>query len=250
MTKHSSDTTKELLQQMDPSRLPCHVAIIMDGNGRWAKQRHLPRVEGHRRGINGVREVVEGCCEAGVKFLTLYAFSVENWQRPLSEVSVLMGLLVRFLYDEIEEMNSNGVRLRVTGRRDHLDNQILKAIHTAETSTQNNTRLVLNLAFNYGSRAEIEDSLRAIAKDVKEGKLQPDTITAETLRDYLYSPWLPDPDLLIRTSGELRISNFLLWQMAYTELYFTDTLWPDFGRNDLYKAILDYQKRERRFGKV
>jgi len=235
---------------MDSQRLPNHVAIIMDGNGRWAKQRHLPRIEGHRRAIKAVREAVEGCCEAGVKFLTLYTFSVENWQRPEAEVSALMKLLVQFLYDEIDEMNRNGVRLHISGRRDNFAKDILKAMDYSLDSTRNNTKLVLNLALNYSSRAELEDAMKAIAGEVKEGKLAPDDITDQLISNHLYSPWIPDPDLMIRTSGELRISNFMLWQLAYTELYFTPVLWPDFSRNDLYQAILDYQHRDRRFGKV
>lgn len=235
---------------MDPRRLPTHVAIIMDGNGRWAKQRHLPRIEGHRRAIKAVREAVEGCCEAGIKYLTLYTFSLENWQRPEAEVSALMKLLVQFLYDEIDEMNRNGVRLHISGRKDNFSMDILKAMDYSLASTRNNTKLVLNLALNYSSRAELEDAVKSIAREVKEGRLAPEDITGQLISNHLYSPWIPDPDLMIRTSGELRISNFMLWQLAYTELYFTPVLWPDFSRNDLYQAILDYQHRDRRFGKV
>jgi undecaprenyl diphosphate synthase len=241
---------EKLLSEMDPRRLPTHVAIIMDGNGRWAKQRHLPRIEGHRRAIKAVREAVEGCCEAGIKYLTLYTFSLENWQRPEAEVSALMKLLVQFLYDEIDEMNRNGVRLHISGRKDNFSMDILKAMDYSLASTRNNTKLVLNLALNYSSRAELEDAVKSIAREVKEGRLAPEDITGQLISNHLYSPWIPDPDLMIRTSGELRISNFMLWQLAYTELYFTPVLWPDFSRNDLYQAILDYQHRDRRFGKV
>ncbi len=241
---------KNLLAEIDPKRLPSHIAIIMDGNGRWAKQRHLPRIEGHRRGTKSVREVVEGCREAGISYLTLYAFSVENWQRPQTEVSALMKLLVQFLYGEIEEMNRNEVRLHISGRKDHLSPDILKAIDISMDSTRHNTKLVLNLAINYGARTEIEDAMKSIARDIQTGSLSPEDINEKLITERMYSPWIPDPDLLIRTSGELRISNFLLWQSAYTEFYFTPVLWPDFTRKDLYQSILDFQNRDRRFGKV
>lgn len=241
---------KELLSKIDKKRLPHHVAIIMDGNGRWAKQRHFPRIEGHRRGIKSVRDTVEGCCEVGVKALTLYAFSLENWQRPASEVSALMRLMEKFLYNEIPEMNDNGVRLILTGRTERLPDRVLKAMDVAQKETLSNTKLILNLAFNYGSRTEILDAVNGIIRDIKSGEILSTEVTEESITQRLYAPYLPDPDLLIRTSGEQRISNFLLWQLAYAELWFTEILWPDFRREHLYQAITDFQKRERRFGRV
>jgi undecaprenyl diphosphate synthase len=241
---------KELLSKIDKKRLPHHVAIIMDGNGRWAKQRHFPRIEGHRRGIKSVRDTVEGCCEVGVKALTLYAFSLENWQRPASEVSALMRLMEKFLYDEIPEMNENGVRLILTGRTERLPDRVLKAMDVAQKETLSNKKLILNLAFNYGSRTEILDAVNGIIRDIKSGEMLSTEVTEESITERLYAPYLPDPDLLIRTSGEQRISNFLLWQLAYAELWFTEILWPEFRREHLYLAILDFQKRERRFGRV
>lgn len=241
---------KELLSKIDKKRLPHHVAIIMDGNGRWAKQRHFPRIEGHRRGIKSVRDTVEGCCEVGVKALTLYAFSLENWQRPASEVSALMRLMEKFLYDEIPEMNENGVRLILTGRTERLPDRVLKAMNVAQKETLSNTKLILNLAFNYGSRTEILDAVNGIIRDIKSGEILSTEVTEESITQRLYAPYLPDPDLLLRTSGEQRISNFLLWQLAYAELWFTEVLWPEFRREHLYQAIIDFQKRERRFGRV
>ena len=240
----------KLIAAINPDKLPAHIAIIMDGNGRWAKQRHYPRIEGHRNGIKSVRDIVEGCCDVGVKYLTLYAFSIENWQRPKTEVSALMRLMEKFLYDEVDNMNRNGIRLLLTGRREGLPAFVLKAMDDVMQSTVHNQRLVLNLAFNYGSKTEMEDAVKQIAGKVQSGELSPDTITVQTIADHLYSPWIPDPDLLIRTSGEQRISNFLLWQIAYAELYFTEVLWPDFKRQHLFEAILAYQKRERRFGSI
>ncbi len=241
---------KELLSKIDKKRLPHHVAIIMDGNGRWAKQRHFPRIEGHRRGIKSVRDTVEGCCEVGVKALTLYAFSLENWQRPASEVSALMKLMEKFLYDEIPEMNENRVRLILTGRTERLPDRVLEAMEVAQKATQDNTKLILNLAFNYGSRTEILDAVNGIIRDIKSGEILSTEVTEKSIAQRLYAPYLPDPDLLIRTSGEQRISNFLLWQLAYAELWFTEILWPEFRREHLYQAIIDFQKRERRFGRV
>ena len=241
---------KDLLAQIDRKSLPHHMAIIMDGNGRWAKQRHLPRIEGHRQGIKSVRDTIEGCCEVGVKVLTLYAFSIENWQRPASEVNTLMKLMEKFLYDETHLMNENGVQLILTGRTDRLPKAVLKAMEVTQKATENNKKMILNLAFNYGSRTELVDAVNRIIRDLKSGKLLSSEINEETISRRLYAPSLPDPDLLIRTSGELRISNFLLWQLAYAELWFTEVLWPDFRREHLYQAILDFQKRERRFGRV
>ena len=246
----NSQDKKKLIEQIDKKNLPHHVAIIMDGNGRWAKERHLPRIEGHRSGIKSVRDVVEGCCEIGVKALTLYAFSVENWQRPASEINALMKLMEKFLYDEIPEMKDNGVKLILTGRTDRLPEYVLKAMDVATKATQTNNQLVLNLAFNYGSRTELVDAFNHVVKDIKSGKLNGEKITEQDISNRLYAPDLPDPDLLIRTSGEMRISNFLLWQIAYSEFWFTDIHWPEFRRQHLYQAILDFQKRSRRFGRV
>jgi undecaprenyl diphosphate synthase len=240
----------DLLTQIDLARLPQHIAIIMDGNGRWAKQRHLPRFQGHRMGIKSVRDIVEAGCEIGIKALTLYTFSTENWQRPSAEIRFLMRLMEKFLYEEIADMKKNGVRLMITGRPDNIPDFVLKAIEVAKSSTRTNSRLILNLAFNYSGRAEIIDAIDKLVAAVQLKKLDITKLDETMFAQYLYAPELPDPDLCIRTSGELRISNFLLWQLAYTELWYTDVLWPDFKREHLYAAILDYQNRERRFGKV
>jgi len=230
--------------------LPCHIAIIMDGNGRWAKQRGLPRVAGHREGVKAVRDVVEACGELGIKVLTLYTFSTENWRRPQKEVSALMKLLLRTLRKEIEEMIRNNVQLMASGDIEKLPAEAREGVLEGIEKTGQNTGLVLNLALNYGGREEILAAVRQIANEVKEGELKPETIDAETIHRRLYTSEFPDPDLLIRTSGEFRISNFLLWQLAYTEIFITDVLWPDFRRKDLYEAIEEFQRRERRFGKV
>jgi undecaprenyl diphosphate synthase len=243
------DTTK-LLTRIDRTRLPQHIAIIMDGNGRWAKQRHLPRIAGHRAGIKSVREVVEAGCEIGINTITLYTFSTENWKRPPTEIRFLMRLMEKFLYDEIEEMNRNGVRLLITGRNENIPDFVVKAMNIAQANTKNNSRLLLNLAFNYSGRAEIIDGIKKLVADVQQKKLNIKHFDEYQFRNYLYAPELPEPDLCIRTSGELRISNFLLWELAYTELWYTDVLWPDFRRQHLYEAIIDYQNRDRRFGKV
>ncbi|MFB3896370.1 MAG: isoprenyl transferase [bacterium] len=240
----------ELLTQIDPNRLPQHIAIIMDGNGRWAKQRHFPRFEGHRMGMKSVRDIVEASCEIGIKALTLYTFSTENWQRPSTEIRFLMRLMENFLYNEIKTMNKNGVRLMITGRPENIPGFVTKAIEVAKSSTKTNTRLILNLAFNYSGRTEILDAIKQVVTDVQHKKMDISKLDESIFAQYLYAPELPDPDLCIRTSGELRISNFLLWQLAYTELWYTDVLWPDFRREHLYAAIIDYQNRDRRFGKV
>ena len=231
-------------------KLPRHIAIIMDGNGRWAKKRGLPRIAGHRDGVKSVRDVVEACGEMGIGVLTLYTFSTENRRRPVEEVSALMKLLLRTLQIEIEELNKNNVRLMTVGDIQNLPNEAGEGILDGIEATRHNTGLILNLALNYGGREEIVSAVRRIAAQVREGKLRPESIDGETIRSYLYTSELPEPDLLIRTSGEFRLSNFLLWQLAYTEIYITDVLWPDFRRMDLYAAIEDFQKRERRFGKV
>ena len=228
--------------------LPRHVAIIMDGNGRWAAARGLPRVAGHRRGAEAVRDVVEGCRDLGVEYLTLYAFSSENWKRPAREVGDLMDLLRYFIRRELDELHRNGVRVRIIGERQGLAADIVGLIEQAERTTRSNHALTLVLALNYGSHNEIAQACRRIAEEAVDGKLRPDTIDAAMVRRHLETADMPDPDLVIRTSGERRLSNFLLWQTAYAELVFTDTLWPDFTRAHLAAAIRDYQQRERRYG--
>lgn len=222
----------------------------MDGNGRWARSRNLPRIAGHREGVNSVRDVVEVCGELGVEVLTLYTFSTENWQRPQEEVSALMRLLLRTLRKEIDELIQNNVKLTAIGQLENLPSSARKGIFEGIEATRGNTGLNLNLALSYGGREEIISAVRKIGKEIQQGKLQWDEIGGEVIYHHLYTSNLPDPDLLIRTSGEFRISNFLIWQLAYTEIYITDVLWPDFRRKDIYLAIEDYQKRERRFGKV
>ena len=230
--------------------LPRHIAIIMDGNGRWAKQRKLPRIAGHREGIKSVRDVVEGCGELGLDAVTLYTFSTENWRRPKEEVSALMKLLLRTLRKEIDDLMKNNVRLMTIGDIKRLPKGAADGILDGIERTEKNSGLILNLALNYGSREEIVYAVRKISGEVLDGKMKPDKIDKDTIQNALFTSFLPDPDLLIRTSGELRISNFLLWQLAYTEIYITDVLWPDFRKQNLYKAIEDYLSRERRFGRV
>jgi undecaprenyl diphosphate synthase len=236
--------------ELDMQHLPMHVAIIMDGNGRWARKRNLPRTAGHEAGVKAVRKVVRASAEIGIKYLTLYTFSIENWKRPREEVAALMRLLSKTTRREIDELNRNNVKLITTGRIDELSIARRKVLALASEKTRKNTGLVLNLALNYGGRTEIIDAVRAIALAVRSGHIQPGEINETLFSNYLYTTGLPDPDLLIRASGEMRISNFLLWQTSYTELYITDVLWPDFDRNELFKSVIEYQKRERRFGKV
>jgi undecaprenyl diphosphate synthase len=231
-------------------KLPQHIAIIMDGNGRWAKRRGLPRRAGHREGVRAVRRVVKASGEIGIKYLTLYVFSSENWRRPREEVSFLMRLLEETTRKEIEDLNRNNVKLTTIGRFEELPEAAKRVLQEGIDLTSKNSGLTLILALNYGSRIEITDGVRRIAQEVKAGNLAIDEIKPQLFSQYLYTSPFPDPDLLIRTSGELRISNFLLWQMAYTELYITETLWPDFGKRELFAAILSYQERERRFGAV
>jgi undecaprenyl diphosphate synthase len=230
--------------------IPRHVAIIMDGNGRWARERMLPRPVGHREGMKSVREVVEASLEAGVDVLSLFAFSQENWQRPALEVSALMALLEEYIAKEARELDEQGVRVVFLGDLDRLAAAQRRAVDGVMQLTAHNTKLVLNLFISYGSRAELVRAARLIAEDVAAGRLKPDDVDEAAISGRLFTADCPDPDLLIRTSGEMRISNFLLWQLAYTELHISPVLWPDFGRADLYKAILDYQSRDRRFGRV
>ena len=238
-----------LAKALDPARLPEHIAIIMDGNGRWANRRSLPRVAGHKAGIGPVRSTVESCARLGVKALTLYAFSIENWKRPRTEVETLWRLLRFYLRRELPELQKNDIRLEAIGRLDALPIQVRTELEAAVEATSLNRGLLVNLAINYGGRAELTDAVNAILDAARRsGGLSGLRIDEEMISANLYTRRTPDPDLLIRTSGEMRISNFLLWQIAYAELYVTDTLWPDFGRTDLLKAILDFQRRDRRFG--
>jgi undecaprenyl diphosphate synthase len=230
--------------------IPVHIAMIMDGNGRWAKKRSLPRVAGHHEGVNSVRDIVEACGQLGVKYLTLYTFSTENWSRPKEEVSILMRLLVSSLRDERDRLHNNNVRVQTIGDFGALPQDAQDEFLDAIELTKNNTGLTLVLALSYSGRWDITGGIKRIAELVQAGKLAPESITEETVTKHLATKNIPDPDLLIRTSGELRISNFLLWQLAYSEMYVTDILWPDFRRNELYCAIESFQSRERRFGKV
>jgi undecaprenyl diphosphate synthase len=236
----------DLLNQVDLERLPQHIAIIMDGNGRWAKRRRLPRIAGHRAGISAVRQAVEACARLGVPYLTLYAFSVENWKRPHTEIKLLMSLLREYLKKETDELNRQNIRLGVIGRIQELPKPVLQDLQRALDATRQNTGLHLTLALNYGARAELVDAVNQLLAGWKRDA--PYKIDEAVLSDHLYTRGLPDPDLLIRTSGELRLSNFLLWQAAYAELWVTETLWPDFTQRDLFRAIVDFQKRERRYG--
>jgi undecaprenyl diphosphate synthase len=236
------------MEEIDKDKLPAHIAIIMDGNGRWAKKKLLNRISGHMKGVDAVREVVTTCRELGIKVLTLYAFSIENWQRPKEEVKALMGLLNDYLLKERGEMIKNNIRLSAIGRLEDLPPVVKTTLQETMTMTKHCAGMTLNLALSYGGRAEILHAAKGIISDLREGKMRPEEMTEQRFSQYLWTWGLPDPDLLIRTSGEFRISNFLLWQIAYTELYVTETLWPDFNREELLKAIADYQSRERRFG--
>lgn len=240
----------DLIQQIDKNRLPQHIAIIMDGNGRWAKTQNKIRIFGHQHGVEAVRDTVEGCAELGVKYLTLYAFSTENWNRPQIEVNALMNLLVKTIHKETKTLMDNGIRLAAIGNMQSLPKDCYKSLKEAMEKTSGNTHMTLVLALSYSSRWEITEAIKKIAIQVKNGELDPKNIDTLTISHHLNTAEIPDPELLIRTSGEFRISNFLLFQLAYTELYFTDVLWPDFRRNDLYQAIINYQTRERRFGKT
>jgi undecaprenyl diphosphate synthase len=231
-------------------KIPRHVAIIMDGNGRWAKQKNMVRVQGHRAGAESVREVVKAAGEFGVKFLTLYAFSVENWKRPKSEVQTLMGLLEKFLSDELPEMIKNNIRLQAIGRLSDLPDNVRDRLHQCIEATRENTGLILILALSYSGRVEIIEAVHSIIREIKLGHLDSAQVDEQVFNHHLYTRYYPDPDLLIRTSGEMRLSNFLLWQLSYTEIYITPTLWPDFRRQHLAEAIIDYGSRQRRFGSV
>jgi undecaprenyl diphosphate synthase len=240
----------DLLRTVDFARLPRHVAIIMDGNGRWAQLRNKNRVEGHRAGIEAVRDTLETAARLGLEVLTLYAFSIENWKRPESEVSVLMGLLKQYLRSELDALLRNSIRFRVVGRADELAPDIREELARAEERTASATGLRFNIALNYGGRAEIADAAKRLFAELLRDGRSPEAVDEETLAAHLYTAGQPDPDLLIRTSGELRVSNFLLWQIAYSEIWVTDVLWPDFRRRHLLQAIVDFQKRERRYGGI
>ena len=243
-------TAQPNLSPQAKANIPTHVAIIMDGNGRWAKQRHLPRIEGHRNGIESVRTVVRSAGEVGIKYLTLYAFSVENWSRPKDEVDTLMNYLARFLKSAVGELHRNNVRLEVIGQIYRLPEFVQEQLRKTRAALENNHGLTLILALSYGGRTDLIDATRAIAQKVKDGQLEPAEINELLISQHLYTRNYPDPDLLIRTSGEMRVSNFLLWQISYTELVVTPTLWPDFRKPQFFEAIEEYANRHRRFGLV
>ena len=241
---------KALKAQIDLARVPKHVAIIMDGNGRWADKKKLPRVAGHRAGADSVREVVESARELGVRYLTLYAFSSENWKRPKREVSALMALLRRFMKDELDEMLHYEIGMKVIGRTDMLPEKVREEVQDTITKTAHCKKMTVVLALSYGGRTEIVDAARSIAERCKAGELEAPDIDEELFAEHLYLPECPEPDLLIRTSGESRLSNFMLWQLSYSEILFTQTLWPDFAKEEFCRAIIDYQARDRRFGGI
>ena len=247
MTTHAH--TPQLSEQGKTS-LPTHVAIIMDGNGRWAKQRHLPRVEGHRNGVESVRTIVRACGEVGIKYLTLYAFSVENWNRPKDEVNALMRYLIHYLKTETKDLNKNNVRLEVIGQINRLPENVQEHLRKSIATLSKNNGLTLVMALSYSSRIEIIEAVRVIANKVKAGKLDPADINERVVSENLWTRNIPDPDLLIRTSGEMRVSNFLLWQISYAELVITPTLWPDFRKPQFFEALEEYARRHRRFGGV
>jgi undecaprenyl diphosphate synthase len=239
---------ERLLLELDADRLPQHIAVIMDGNGRWAQRRHLPRVAGHRAGVQSARTAIETCARLGIPALTLYAFSMENWRRPKAEIDFLMRLLREYLRKELPSIHRNNIRMLVIGRADQLPEEVRADIDRAMEQTAGNTGMKLAVALNYGGRAELVDAFNRILDRVRNNGLANARVDEEMISQHLYTAGLPDPDLLIRTSGEMRVSNFLLWQIAYAEIYVTETLWPDFSRAQLYEALLDFQKRERRYG--
>ena len=240
----------DLLDQIQKDKIPQHIAVIMDGNGRWAKHQGKPRVFGHKNGVKAVREVTEGCAELGIKFLTLYAFSTENWNRPKLEVTALMTLLVETIKTEVSVLNKNNIRLQTIGNTDALPKRSKEALNKAIEDTKDNDGLCLILALNYSAKWDIMQAVKSIAQRVESGKLSAEELTEKDFEAALSTMNIPDPELLIRTSGESRISNFLLWEIAYSELFFTPVLWPDFRKENLFKAIIDFQNRERRFGKT
>ncbi len=248
--RRSLKSDSQLPDALDLDALPTHVAFIMDGNGRWAKKRLMNRVKGHRQGVETVRDMVSACGKLGIPMLTLYAFSTENWARPADEVSALMDLLKRFLKDQKDELHEEGIRLNILGQVERLPKDVQKEAVQAQALTKDNTKSTLNLAISYGAREEITRAVRNIGAKIRSGELDPEDITDKTISDHLYTAGMPDPDLIIRTSAEFRLSNFLMWQAAYSELTFTPTLWPDFTKQEFYNILIDYQQRDRRFGKV
>ena len=246
--RNIQDRDFDLISQIDFSCLPAHIAIIMDGNGRWAHRKRLPRVAGHRAGAQAVHETVEICSQIGIKALTLFAFSTENWKRPRTEIDTLMALLREYLRKELEEIHRNNIRLQILGHYEQLPLEVQQDLEDAVRRTADNTGMVLNVALNYSARAEMVDAFNAILREMQAKDVRDLGVTEEMISDHLYTRGLPDPDLLIRTSGEMRVSNFLLWQIAYAEIWVTDTCWPDFTRRHLMQAIIDFQKRERRYG--
>ncbi len=239
-----------LKEKIDLTRVPQHIAIIMDGNGRWARKHGKNRIFGHSNGIEAVRETSEGCAELGVKYLTLYAFSTENWSRPMTEVAALMSLLLKTIKSELKTLLKNDIRLKVIGDVSKLPSGVAKQLNEAIANTANNTGMDLILALNYSGKSEIVRAVKEIVLKAEKGEISPSAINEELVSNNLYTAGMPDPELLIRTSGEMRVSNFMLWQLAYAEYFFTDVFWPDFTREELYKAIIDFQNRERRFGKT
>jgi undecaprenyl diphosphate synthase len=248
LLKAASREEAELLDKIDLHRLPEHLAIIMDGNGRWAQRRHLPRIAGHRTGVKTAREIIESCARLKLPCLTLYAFSLENWRRPQTEVDFLMRLLREYLKRELPSIHKNNIRLLIIGRSEQLPEVVRKDIQSAMSLTAKNTGMKLVVALNYGGRAELVDAFNTILQQVRSNGMAAFQADEQTISEHLYTAGLPDPDLLIRTSGEMRVSNFLLWQIAYAEIYVTETLWPDFSRARLLEALVDFQKRERRYG--
>lgn len=245
-----NDEILKLKEQIDMNRIPKHIAIIMDGNGRWAKKRFLPRTAGHREGVERVSEIVEAASDLNVQCLSLYAFSTENWKRPKEEIDALMNLLVLYINRELDRIHKNNIRMRVMGDISKLPKNVAEKVQMAIEKTKDNTGMVLNIGLNYGGRDEIIRAVKNILADVKRGKLKEEDINSDMFSKYLYTSELPDPDLLIRPSGELRLSNFMLYQVAYTEFWFSEIYWPDFKPKNLYEAIIDYQKRDRRFGGI
>ena len=251
MTGSRSSSDERTQTELKKSgKIPAHIAIIMDGNGRWAKKRGLPRAAGHSRGIESVRDIVKACSQIGVHYLTLYTFSTENWRRPKDEVSMLMRLLLKSLRDETDELNQNDIKITMIGDLESLPKEVQKELRDACEKTKNNKKMVLNLALSYSGRVEILMAIKNIVNSVEHRNIRPEDIDESVFSDHLMTKHMPDPDLVIRTSGEFRVSNFLLWQIAYSEFYISEVLWPDFRRNDLYDAIRNFQKRESRFGKV
>jgi len=250
LSEQSNDDKHKQASVIESGKLPKHLAVIMDGNGRWAIERNLSRTAGHQEGIESVRDIVKASAQLGIQYLTLYAFSIENWKRPISEVSILMKLLEHFLKVELDELHKNNVRIYTIGKINSLPKTVQNLLHKSMETTKDNTGLTLTLALSYSGRWDIVRAVQMLSLDVRRGKISPEDINEEMFSSYLQTNKLPDPDLLIRTSGEMRLSNYLLWELAYSEIYITDKFWPEFRRNDLYESLFDYMTRERRFGKT